>query len=145
MIMPNTVQELTLRTARRTQLIDITREVTDAVARSGVRSGLCVVYVPHTTAGTCINENADPDVRADVEAFLDKLIPEGGKPLLEKFEHNEGNSDSHIKSIITGPSVTLMIENGRLLLGRWQGIYFAEYDGPRTRNTWIKILADADA
>lgn len=145
MIMQNTVQELTLRTARRSQLIDITREVTDAVARSGARSGLCVVYVPHTTAGVCINENADPDVRADIEAFVDKLIPEGGKPLLEKFEHNEGNSDSHIKSILTGPAVTLLLENGRLLLGRWQGIYFAEYDGPRTRNVWIKILSDAAA
>ena len=143
--MQNTVQELTLRTARRSQLIDITREVTDAVARSGVQSGLCVVYAPHTTAAICINENADPDVRADVEAFVDKLIPEGGKPLLGQFEHDEGNSDSHIKSILTGPSVTLLVENGRLLLGRWQGIYFTEFDGPRTRNAWIKIIADAGA
>ncbi|MBC8101801.1 MAG: YjbQ family protein [Cytophagales bacterium] len=140
--MQNQVQELTLRTARRSQLIEITREVAEAVARSGVRSGLCVVYVPHTTAAVCINENADPDVRADVERFVDLLIPEGAKPVLNQFEHSEGNSDSHIKSILTGPSVTLMIENGRPLLGRWQGIYFAEFDGPRTRNTWVKTLAD---
>ncbi len=143
MNMQNTVQELTLRTAHRSQFIEITREVTDAVARSGAQSGLCVVYVPHTTAAVCINENADPHVRADVEAFVDTLIPEGGKPLMEGFTHNEGNSDSHIKSILTGPSVTLLVENGRLLLGRWQGIYFAEFDGPRTRNAWVKIFADA--
>lgn len=99
-----------------------------------------MVYIPHTTAAVCINENADPDVRADVEAFLERLIPEAGRPLLPGFAHGEGNSDSHIKSILTGPSVTLLIEGGRLLLGQWQGIYLAEFDGPRTRTIWVKTV-----
>lgn len=133
-------KQITVRTGSRSELAEITREVAQAVAESGVSDGLCVVYVPHTTAAVCINENADPDVRADVEAFLDRLIPEGGRPLLTRFEHGEGNSDSHIKSILTGPSVTILIESGRLLLGQWQGVYLAEYDGPRTRTVWVKIV-----
>ena len=124
-----------VRTERRSQLLEITRLVTDAIARSGVSEGLCVVFVPHTTAAVCINENADPDVRSDVEAFLARLIPERAD-----FAHAEGNSDSHIKSILTGPSVTLILDNGRLLLGRWQGVYLCEFDGPRTREVWVKVI-----
>jgi len=134
------VKQITVATTYRSQLVEITRAVVQVIAESGVASGLCVVYVPHTTAAVCINENADPDVRADVEAFLDRLIPEGGRPLLSHFEHGEGNSDSHIKSILTGPSVTLLVENGRPLLGQWQGIYLAEFDGPRTRTVWVRVL-----
>ena len=130
--MPTTT--LTVRTERRSQLVEITRAVADVIARSGVADGLCVVYVPHTTAAVCINENADPDVRADIEAFLARLIPEDAG-----FAHAEENSDSHIKSILTGPSVTLLVENGRPLLGRWQGIYLCEWDGPRSREVWVKV------
>ena len=125
----------TIRTERRSQLVEITRQVADAITRTPVAEGLCVVYVPHTTAAVCINENADPDVRADVEAFLARLIPEHAD-----FAHGEGNSDSHIKSILTGPSVTLLVEDGRPLLGRWQGIYLCEFDGPRTREIWLKVI-----
>lgn len=130
----NTIR-LSVRTTRRSQLVEITEAVADAVARSGVGDGLCVVYVPHTTAAVCINENADPDVCADVEAFLARLIPEKAG-----FAHAEGNSASHVKSILTGPSVTLIVENGRPMLGRWQGVYLCEWDGPRTREVWLKIV-----
>lgn len=130
----NTIR-LSVRTTRRSQLVEITRSVEEAVAQSGVGDGLCVVYVPHTTAAVCVNENADPDVRADVEAFLARLIPEHAD-----FAHVEGNSDSHVKSILTGPSVTLIVENGRLLLGRWQGVYLCEWDGPRAREVWVKVV-----
>ena len=126
---------LSVRTTRRSQLVEITDEVAEAIVRSGVSDGLCVVYVPHTTAAVCINENADPDVRADVEAFLARLIPEKAG-----FAHAEGNSDSHVKSILTGPSVTLIVENGRPLLGRWQGVYLCEWDGPRAREVWVKVV-----
>lgn len=126
---------LTFRTRRRSQLLEITEEVMEAITETGVTDGICVVYVPHTTAAVCINENADPDVRSDVESFLAKLIPEHAD-----FAHGEGNSDSHIKSILTGPSVTILVENGRPVLGRWQGIYLAEFDGPRTRQVWVKLI-----
>jgi len=130
----NTIR-LSVRTTRRSQLVETTDAVAEAVARSGIGDGLCVVYVPHTTAAVCVNENADPDVRADVEAFLARLIPENAG-----FAHAEGNSDAHVKSILTGPSVTLLVENGRLLLGRWQGVYLCEWDGPRTREVWVKVV-----
>ena len=131
-----TTTRLTVRTRRRSQLLEITRQVADAIAaESETADGLCVVYVPHTTAAVCVNENADPDVRADVEAFLARLIPEKAG-----FAHAEGNSDSHVKSILTGPSVTLLVENGRPLLGRWQGVYLCEWDGPRNREVWIKVV-----
>lgn len=131
---------LSVATARRSQLVEITTPVRQALQSSGVQDGLCVVYVPHTTAAVCINENADPDVRADVETFLERLIPQDAG-----FSHAEGNSDSHIKSIFTGPSVTLLIEGGRLLLGRWQGIYLAEFDGPRAREVWVKFIPSAQS
>lgn len=126
---------LSVRTTRRSQLVEITRQVEQAIGESGVADGLCVVYVPHTTAAVCVNENADPDVRTDVEAFLARLIPEAAN-----VRHAEGNSDAHIKSILTGPSVTLLVENGRPLLGRWQGVYLCEWDGPRTRDVWVKMV-----
>ncbi len=126
---------LTVSSKSRSQLVEITRPVADAIGKSGVREGVCFVYVPHTTAAVCINENADPDVRADVEAFLGRLIPQNSG-----FAHGEGNSDAHIKSILTGPSVTIFVEGGRPLLGRWQGVYLCEFDGPRAREVWVKIL-----
>jgi len=130
--MPETIR---VPTTQRCELVEITEKVRRAVTKLGVRDGVCLVYTPHTTAGVCINENADPDVRADVARFLAALIPQNAD-----FAHVEGNSDSHIKAILTGASAVVIVEDGRLLLGRWQGIYLAEFDGPRHRDVWIKPL-----
>jgi secondary thiamine-phosphate synthase enzyme len=127
---------LPIKTRNRNELVEITRDVQETVIRLGLVEGICVVYVPHTTAGVCINENADADVRRDVSGFLERLIPQDAG-----FAHVEENSDSHIKAILTGSSVTVIVERGRLLLGRWQGIYFAEFDGPRNREAWITTVA----
>ena len=124
-------------THKRNELIDITPIVQDAVRKTGVKSGICVVYTPHTTAGIVINENADPGVKTDITNFLDKLIPKN-----RSFEHTEGNSDSHIKSAVCGNSRTVIVDNGNLKIGTWEGIYFAEFDGPRDREVWIKLIQD---
>jgi len=126
-----------LKTARRTQLLDITGEVEKVVGESGVASGVCCLYVPHTTAGVTINENDDPDVPRDIEATLDRLVPKDGP-----YKHWEGNADSHVKSTLTGISQTVGIEGGRLVLGRWQAIFFCEFDGPRQREVRVKIIPD---
>ena len=126
-----------MRTTRRTELVHLTDEVARIVAASECKSGVCHLYVPHTTAAITINEHADPDVAADVEAALDRLIPHRGP-----YAHAEGNSDSHIKTILVGTSQTVFIENARLALGRWQGIFLAEFDGPRERHLHIKIVSD---
>ena len=129
---------LRVKTARRSQLVDITGEVQKAVKESGVATGSCYLYVPHTTAGIVINEHADPDVAADLEAALERLVPRHGA-----YRHSEGNSDAHIKSALTGASQVVFVEGGKLALGRWQGIFFCEFDGPRERGGWVKIVADA--
>jgi len=129
--------ELSLRTERRTQLLDVTAAIAKLVHDSGVHSGVCHLYVPHTTAGIIINENADPDVAADLEAALARLVPQSGE-----FRHAEGNSDSHIKTALVGTSATVFIAEGQLELGRWQGIFFCEFDGPRTRSLRVKIVPD---
>ena len=129
--------ELTLRTERRTQLLDVTAGVAKMVADSGVQSGVCYVYVPHTTAGVIVNENDDPDVAADIESALARLVPQKAD-----YSHSEGNSDAHIKTALVGTSATIFITGGQLELGRWQGIFFAEFDGPRTRRLRVKILPD---
>lgn len=131
------IENLRVRTDRRTQLLDVTTEVQSVVAKSGVQQGVCHVYVPHTTAGVTINEHADPDVASDVEGIMDQLVPHKGP-----YRHAEGNSDSHVKTILTGTSQVIFVENGRLLLGRWQGIFFCEYDGPRERTMQVKIVSD---
>jgi len=128
---------LDVNTTRRTQLVDVAAEVARLVAASGVVNGVCHLYVPHTTAGVTINEADDPDVARDIEATLDRLIPHCGP-----YRHAEGNSDSHIKSSLIGASKSVLIENGRLLLGRWQGIFFCEFDGPRHRQLRVKIVPD---
>lgn len=115
--------------------IKITRDIEKIVSESGINEGVCVVYCPHTTAGITINENADPDVVRDLSFGLSCLSPER-----KEYRHCEGNSHAHLKALMTGSSVTVIISEGRLLLGRWQGIYFAEYDGPRTRNVFVKIM-----
>jgi secondary thiamine-phosphate synthase enzyme len=131
------MKTLSVKTNRRIQFVDITREVEQAVRESAVKSGICYVYVPHTTAGIAINEHADPDVASDVEGIFDRLIPHQGP-----YRHAEGNTDSHMKAILTGTSQTIFIENGKLALGTWQGIFLCEFDGPRQRNIFVKILPD---
>ncbi len=125
-----------IRTTQRVQLINIDASVREAVSRSGVSDGICIVFVPHTTAGVTINENADPDVVRDLIISLNKHIP-----FDDGYQHAEGNSAAHIKSTLVGPSLTLIIENGRPVLGTWQSVYFCEFDGPRERSLVIKVVA----
>src|SRR5277367_6494273 len=128
---------LQIKTDRRTEFVDITTQVQSLLTESAVGDGVLYLYVPHTTAAITINEHADPDVASDVEAAFDRLIPERGP-----YKHSEGNSDSHIKSILVGNTQTVFIVDGKLALGRWQGIFFCEFDGPRDRKLHLKIVAD---
>ena len=131
------VHKLSIRTSRRTELRNITGEIEKIVGQSGCASGVCHLYVPHTTAAVTINEGYDPDVARDMEAALDRLVPRNGD-----YRHAEGNSDSHIKTALVGSSETLWIEDAKLVLGRWQMIFFAEFDGPRRRELLVKIVPD---
>jgi secondary thiamine-phosphate synthase enzyme len=131
------MQALNGKTDRRTQLIDVTAQVQQAVSASNVADGVCYLYVPHTTAAITINECADPDVARDVEGAIDRLIPMAGP-----YRHSEGNSDSHVKSILVGASQTVFVHDGKLALGRWQGIFFCEFDGPRNRKLHVKVIED---
>jgi secondary thiamine-phosphate synthase enzyme len=131
------MQILSVKTDRRTQLVDVTAQVQKVVAASGVARGVCYLYVPHTTAAITINECADPDVARDVEGALDRLIPKTGP-----FRHSEGNSDSHVKAVLVGTSQMVLVEDGKLALGRWQGVFFCEFDGPRNRRLQVKVVAD---
>jgi secondary thiamine-phosphate synthase enzyme len=131
------MQVLTVKTDRRTQFVDLTEEVQRLVSLAKITSGLCHLYVPHTTAGIMINEHADPDVATDLAGALDRLVPANGP-----YRHAEGNSDAHAKAVLTGTSQSVFIEDGKLLLGRWQGIFFCEFDGPRARRLHVKIVAD---
>ncbi len=124
-----------IKSRSRTEMIDITSSIQEEVKRSGVHDGICVVYVPHTTAGVTINEGADPSVCDDIIGKLNRLVPAN-----ESYRHIEGNSDSHIKASLTGSSVTVIIEDNKLVLGTWQKIFFCEFDGPRSRVINIKIL-----
>ncbi len=116
-------------------LINITPEIKEAIKESGVLEGICVVFCPHTTAAITINENADPDVKSDFIMGMDKFFPD-----LSEFEHREGNSDAHIKSSAVGASETIIITGGKLLLGTWQDVYFCEFDGPRNRKFYVKVM-----
>src|SRR6185437_11743459 len=127
----------TVRTVKRSEMIDVTDRVAAIVSKLGVKEGMAIVSVPHTTAACTINENADPDVRHDMLRKLEELIPKRES----YYRHNEGNSDSHVKSSLVGTTVTVLIESGELLLGTWQGIYFCEFDGPRDRTMHVKIVA----
>ena len=131
------MQSIRVRTNRRTQMVDVTDEVQRAVSAMGVKAGTCFLYVPHTTAGILINEHADPDVAGDAEGALDRLVPAAGP-----YRHTEGNSDSHVKTMLVGTSQFVFVEAGKLALGRWQGIFFAEFDGPRERQLYVKVLPD---
>jgi len=129
------MEVLRVKTGRRTQLVDVTDEVKRAVAAAGVVSGVCYVYVPHTTAGVMINEHFDPDVATDLEGVFDRLVPRVGP-----YRHGEGNSDSHAKAAMTGSSQMIFVEEGKLMLGQWQGVFFCEFDGPRERKMWVKVM-----
>ncbi len=128
--------ELKIATRHRTELIDITPKVQQAVRQTQVQEGLCHIWVPHTTAGVTINENADPSVAKDILMELNKVIP-----FEDHYHHLEGNSAAHIKSSLVGCAQTLIIHQGRVMLGSWQGIFFCEFDGPRHRTVWLKIFA----
>jgi secondary thiamine-phosphate synthase enzyme len=129
------LQELPVRTRKRIELVDITEGVRAIVGRSGVAEGLCHVFVPHTTAAVTINEKADPDVPRDIEETLAKLVPEGNG-----YRHAEGNSDAHVKSSLVGVSTFVPVEDGELVLGTWQAVFFCEFDGPRSRRCFVRVI-----
>ena len=129
------MEKFFVATNSHTEFLEITSEVKEIIKNSKIKNGVCFLYVPHTTASLFINENADPSVREDIENFLEKLVPEKGN-----YQHLEGNAPSHIKSALLGSSLSIFVEDGKLLLGTWQGIFFAEFDGPRKREVWVKTI-----
>ncbi len=124
-----------VKTSAKTDFIDITRSVQEAIQKLGMNDGICFVFVPHTTAAITINENADPSVSSDIVMELNKIVP-----FQDRYQHLEGNSSAHIKASLLGPSQTLFVESGRLVLGTWQGIFFCEFDGPRSRKVYVKVM-----
>ena len=130
------LESISVKTRSRVEMVDITSEVQKEVSNAAIKDGSCVVYVPHTTAAVTINEGADPAVCRDVEAKLSEMVPANAG-----YRHMEGNADSHIKASLIGSSVLVIVEQGRLVLGTWQKIFFCEFDGPRTRKAYVKILS----
>lgn len=128
------MHQLTLRTSRREEMVDITHQIQELILKYSVIEGTCTIYIPHTTAGVTINENADPSVQHDILLGLTRAFP-----YLHEFKHSEGNATAHIKASIMGSSQTVLIKNGRLALGTWQGIYLCEFDGPRSREVFIEF------
>ena len=128
------LKQFSVRTNNRCEMIDITGQVRSILRDSGYQSGVCQVYVPHTTAGVTINENADPDVPRDILTTLERLVPLHGN-----YRHSEGNSDAHVKASLIGASQTVFFENGNLILGTWQSLFFCEFDGPRNRSVFVKL------
>lgn len=131
------MEKLSLKTTKRNVFIEITEDIKRIVSKSDIKEGICIVYCPHTTGGITINEAYDPSVQDDLAFAFNKLVPN-----YREFTHAEGNSDSHTKTSIVGPSETIIISSGHLMLGRWQGIYFAEFDGPRSREIWVKLISN---
>jgi secondary thiamine-phosphate synthase enzyme len=129
------LKAISIKTSRRVEFINITGQLKRALAESGVKAGLMNIFVPHTTAGVTINENADPDVVSDMIGYFNKAVP-----FNDNYAHGEGNSAAHIKSTLFGPSLTIIADQGELLLGTWQGVYFCEFDGPRMREFYVKII-----
>lgn len=129
------MKRLEVKTRTRTELVDITSEIKKIVKEGQVKNGVCCLFIPHTTAGITINENADPSVRQDILRELDKVIP-----FEDNYSHGEGNAAAHIKASLVGFSATIFIEEGNLVLGTWQGIYFCEFDGPRVRKVLMKMV-----
>ena len=130
------IQTFQVRTSKRTELIDITRSVQEAVQKTGLRDGVCILFIPHTTAAITINENADPSVPLDIVMELNKIVP-----FEDRYQHMEGNSSAHIKASVVGFSQTVLVESGKLVLGTWQGIFFCEFDGPRNREVHVKVIS----
>jgi len=128
------IETIEVRTRKRSDFVEITSRIEQVIAKSDVQEGVCVVFVPHTTAGITINENADPDVIRDIDSELTRMVPADGR-----YRHAEGNSDAHIKSSILGRSEMLLVRGGRPILGTWQGVFLAEFDGPRTRRVHIHV------
>lgn len=133
--------EFRVKTPEREVILNITGEISNIIRESNIREGVCRIFIPHTTAGITINENADPSVIKDISSYLSKLVPKGGG-LGYSFRHGEGNSDAHIKCTLTGHSVEVLIHENRMMLGTWQGIMFAEYDGPRNRRVMMQIQGE---
>lgn len=129
------MQILEIETTSHTEMIDITAEIAAAISKNNVKSGVCTIFIPHTTAGVTLNENADPSVRKDFINVFEKLIPK-----YERYSHAEGNAPAHIKSSIFGSSLNIIIEDGKPVLGTWQGIFFCEFDGPRNRKIYLQIM-----
>lgn len=129
------MEKIKVKTTSRVDLVDITKEIQSVVNASKIKDGVCFIFCQHTTAGLTINENADPSVKADIVNALNRLIPHNAN-----YQHAEGNADAHIKSSLFGASLSIFIEDGKLALGTWQGIYLCEGDGPRTREAWVKII-----
>lgn len=129
------IRHIDVRTSARSEMVNITSQVEDVVRASGILSGVCYVFVPHTTAGVMINEGADPAVVGDILNHLDKLVPWGAA-----YRHREGNSASHIKASLLGTTAIVLVEDGRLVLGEWQGIFLGEFDGPRVRDVLVKVI-----
>lgn len=130
------MDSFTIKTRQRNEFVDVTEQVRQSLRQTGLRDGLGVVYCPHTTAAITINEHADPDVAHDILLWLDQAVPQHQAG----FRHNEENSDAHIKASLVGSSATVMVDAGDLVLGRWQGIFFCEFDGPRTRTVQVKWI-----
>ena len=128
---------LSVKTRKRTEFVDITSDINQLIQKSETDEGLCMIYVPHTTAAVTINESADPSVKSDILMVLNQIIPWEAN-----YRHLEGNSPAHIKSTLVGSSELIAIENGRMILGTWQGIFFCEFDGPRTRKVYVRIVAE---
>jgi secondary thiamine-phosphate synthase enzyme len=129
------IQTFQVRTSKQIEFIDITRSIQEAVKKTGAEDGVCIVFVPHTTAGITINENADPSVVQDIIMELNKIVP-----FKDQYHHLEGNSPAHIKASLLGCSQTVFIESGKLALGTWQGIFFCEFDGPRSRKVYVEVV-----
>ena len=133
------MQTFQVKTSSRTEMIDITHSVQEAVRKSDVKEGICMIFVPHTTAAVTINENADPSVSQDILMELNKIVP-----FEDPYRHTEGNSPAHVKASLMGPSLSVAIESGKIILGTWQGIFFCEFDGPRNRKVYIKVIPTSD-
>jgi secondary thiamine-phosphate synthase enzyme len=131
------IQTFQVRTSTQTEFIDITQSVQEAVKKTGVEDGICIIFIPHTTAAVTINENADPSVVQDIVMELNKMVP-----FKDQYHHMEGNSPAHIKTSLVGCSQIVFIESGKLVLGTWQGIFFCEFDGPRNREVYVKMIPD---
>jgi secondary thiamine-phosphate synthase enzyme len=136
----NMMQTFQVKTSSRTEMIDITRSVQEAVRKSDVEEGICMIFVPHTTAAVTINENADPSVSQDILMELNKIVP-----FEDRYRHTEGNSPAHVKASLMGPSLSVAIESGKIILGTWQGIFFCEFDGPRNRKVYVKVISANDS